>query len=391
MCGCSKVASKPVIRLSVWGGELDQELLTEMADEFSAYYADQADIQITVCEESEGTCSDTVCFAPEYAADVYAFPDDQLKVLCDNAALLQVNDDFSKQIISENGGEGSVAVLAATNNNCLYAYPMTASNGYFLYYNADYIDDASADSFENMLDIAAANGKKVAMELSSGWYLYSFFKSAGMDVTVDEATGNNICNFNSKTNSPSGVDIANKISDIAIHEGFINADNNMVVEGVQNGSIIAAISGTWNETVFKEKYGNGFRASKLPTFTVNDKKLQMHSIMGYKLLGVNAHSKEPVWASKLAMWLTNEDNQLKRFRERGEGPSNAKVALMEEVQQSEAIAALSAQSKYGHLQRVNAKYWEPMYQFGISVSSQIYGADEMQGLLDDTVEKIMAE
>lgn len=391
LSGCGYSASKPVVRLSLWGGEWDQDMLTEMSDEFAKYYADQADIQVTVCVESESTCSDTVCFAPEYAADVYAFPDDQLKVLCDNNALMPVAEEYCSELISENGGESSVAVLAATYDDSLYAYPMTASNGYFLYYNAEYIDDSAAESFEAMLEAAAANDKKVAMELTSGWYLYSFFKSAGMDITIDEETGKNICDFNSKTNTPTGVEISDKISDIAAHKGFINADNDKLVEGVEDGSIIAAVSGTWNEKLFKEYYGDSYRAAKLPAFTVNDKTMQMHSIMGYKLFGVNAYSKEAEWASKLAIWLTNEENQLRRFRERGEGPTNINVAKMDEIQKSAAIAALSAQSEFGHLQRVNSNYWEPMYQFGISISSQIYDSSEMQGILDDTVQKIVAE
>lgn len=55
----------------------------------------------------------------------------------------------------------SEAVLAASVNNTLYALPLTADNGYFLYYNKEYFSEEDIASFERMLDIAAAHGKKV--------------------------------------------------------------------------------------------------------------------------------------------------------------------------------------------------------------------------------------
>ncbi len=42
----------------------------------------------------------------------------------------------------------------------------------------------------------------------------------------------------------------------------------------------------------------------------------MSSFTGYKMMGVNAYSKYPEWAAKLADWLTNEENQTIRFEER---------------------------------------------------------------------------
>ena len=44
----------------------------------------------------------------------------------------------------------------------------------------------------------------------------------------------------------------------------------------------------------------------------------MSSFTGYKMMGVNAYSKYPEWAAKLADWLTNEENQTIRFEERNQ-------------------------------------------------------------------------
>ena len=44
------------------------------------------------------------------------------------------------------------AVEAASVGNTLYAYPLTADNGYFLYYNKAYFTDEDVESLERMLE-----------------------------------------------------------------------------------------------------------------------------------------------------------------------------------------------------------------------------------------------
>lgn len=390
MTGCGQSAvqeEKQKILLSLWGGELDQELLNEMAREFEACYADQADIQITVCEESEETCRDTVLFNPETAGDVYAFADDQFDSLVEAGALAPLDESECELMYKASGGKDSVAIRAASYDGQMYGYPLTASNGYFLYYNSAYISDQQAGSFEEMLKVARRNNKKVAMDLTSGWYLYSFFRTAGLDVYVTD-NGKNFCDFNSTAKAVKGVEVAETIMNIAADKGFMNADNDTVVCGVESGEIIAAISGTWNEKVFMENYGDGYVATKLPTVRIKGKDRQMHSIVGYKLVGVNAYSENLQWSKKLAQWIVNEDNQLKRFEARGEGPANINVAKNPNIQASYAIAALAEQTKYGHLQRVSSKYWDPMYRFGNILCTGNLDNRDLQKLLDDTANEI---
>lgn len=127
---------------------------------------------------------------------------------------------------------------------------------------------------------------------------------------------------------------------------------------------------------------------KLPTYTVSDKQVQLASYAGYKLLGVNAYSDEKEWAAKLAQWLTNEENQTLRFRERGLGPSNTMAASAEEVKQTPAIKALIEQSQYASLQRVGVKYWEPVAEFGKNIVAGNIGTDSMQQTMDEMVKAI---
>ena len=63
-----------------------------------------------------------------------------------------------------------------------------------------------------------------------------------------------------------------------VEEGFL--------EGVQDGSVIAGVSGVWNAVAMEEAWGADYGASKLPTYTCAERQIQMASFSGYKLIGV---------------------------------------------------------------------------------------------------------
>lgn len=158
------------VSLTVWGAAEDEELLREMIDGFERQYGGQADFQITYQPQSESSCTNALMADLENGADVFAFADDQLNTLVAAGALDPVEN--AEAVRASNLPE---AVLAASVNDTLYALPLTADNGYFLYYDRQYFSQEDIASLDRMLDIAAENGKKVSMDWSSGWYLYALF------------------------------------------------------------------------------------------------------------------------------------------------------------------------------------------------------------------------
>ena len=99
----------------------------------------------------------------------------------------------------------------------------------------------------------------------------------------------------------------------------------------------------------------------LPKITVKGEQVQLSGYMGYKLIGVNGYSKNKVEAHKLALWLTNEQNQLKRFETRGFGPTNKVVSSMDKVQKDPVISVVLEQAQYNRAQKgVPGNYWTPM-------------------------------
>ena len=293
--GCGK--ERPQVSLSIWTSAEEHEIMKEMIEKFKEKYKQDAQFEITISEEDEKTCRDTVLTDPAGAADIYTFASDQFDDLTRAKALLPITDN-AKQIIADNGGADSAAIQSSSKDGTLYAYPMVASNGYFMYYNSAYFTEKDVASFDTMLDIAAKNGKKVAMDYTSGWYIYSFFKGAGLDVEMNEDGVTNSCNWNDKTTTYTGTDVAEAMLSIAKHSGFINCTDEDFLKGVNDGTIIAGINGAWNASAIEKAYKENYNAAKLPTYTLAGKQVQMHSFAGYKLMGINSATDNPQWADR---------------------------------------------------------------------------------------------
>ena len=370
------------VKLTMWGAEEDQTMLREMADAFIAENADKGNITIDIGVQSESSAKDTVLADPEAAADVFAFADDQLNELVAAGALQEVMlnpDDVKSRNLA-----GSVN--AATMNDKLYAYPMTADNGYFLYYDKSVLSEEDVQSMDTLLAKADASGKKFMMSLNDAWYIYSFYAGAGLKATLADDGINTVCNWNEAP----GADVTQAILDISTQPAFKSGADADIVAGIKDGSCCAAISGTWNAGTAEETWGENYAATKLPTYTLNGEQVQMASFSGYKLVGVNPHSANVGVAMMLADYITNEENQAKRFNDRQLGPSNIAVSKSEAVQSAPAIAALAEQSDYATLQRVGANYWSSAASLGeILVSGDTQGKTTQQ-LMDDAVAGITA-
>ena len=378
--------SQPVnetISLTVWGAEEDEALLQELFDSFQSHYAGQASFQITYQPQSESNCKDALLGDLEGGADVFAFADDQVAALAAAGGLDPIENEASVRNASL-----PAAVEAASVGNTLYAYPLTADNGYFLYYNKAYFTEQDVQSLDQMLEIAAQAEKLIAMDWSSAWYVYAFFDNTGLEVGLNEDGLTNYCTWNSTDNPIRGTDVARAMLDIAASPAFANRPDAEFLAGVRDGSVVAGISGVWNAVAIEEAWGDNMGAAKLPTYTCAGRQVQMASFSGCKLIGVNAYSQHPEWAARLAEWITSEENQRLRFELRGQGPANINAANSQEVQSSLAIAALLEQSNYSQLQRVGGKFWDPVSEFSTSMAQGNPSGASLQAQLDRLAEGV---
>ena len=368
------------VTLTMWGAEEDQDLLREISYKFIEKYGNYGGkITINLGVQSESTAKDTVLTDPTAAADVYAFADDQLNELVKAGALqeVQLNADDVKN------RNTPASVDAATMDGKLYAYPLTADNGYFMFYDKSFFTEDDVKSLDTMMEKAAAAGKKVSMDVANGWYLYSFYAGAGLNLGLADDGVNTVCNWNEAP----GADVTQAVIDICKNPGFIALKDEEFTGKLKDGTLVAGVNGTWRANDAAEVWGDNYAACKLPTYTLNGEQVQMASFSGFKLIGVNPHSANVGAAMLLADFVTNEENEGLRFKERTQGPSNINALA---AASSPALTAVVDQSEYATLQRVGGNYWASAETLGsICVNGNPDGKDP-QALIDDAVAGITA-
>ncbi len=362
--------------LLLWGSQDDQALLAELVEDFKAANPDDT-YNITLGVVGEPDAQEQVTGDLEASADVFAFPDDQMHDFLAAGALYEITLNKDK-IIAENTEGASEAV---TIDGRMYGIPFTADNGYFLYYDANYFTDEEVQSLDTMVAKLEADSKKIYYAVDNSWYIASFFLGAGG--TLDYKDGKQITDFNNET----GVKVGEYIADFVSSSAFLTGEDEVMMAGAADGTVKAAVSGAWKAEEFKEIYGDGYRATKLPTFNLDGEEVQLGSFAGHKVYGVNSQTKHPEQAMALAEFLGNEASQAKRFAQRSLGPSNIKVAESQEVKDNVALNALAQQAEFAHSQRdVTGAYWGPAEAFGKELVSG--NTSDIKALLDEMVAQI---
>jgi len=371
------------VTLTMWGGEEDQEMLRIIADNFIAEKLPQIEadagmhfnLTIEIGVEGEGTLSSTLLTDPQAGADVFAFPDDQLMQLYLGSALQEVL--INADAIKSANVQG--AVDAASVDGTLYAYPLTADNGYFLYYDSSALTESDVASWDSMMDAAHAAGKQVSFPMGIGWFNIAFFRAAGLDAWLEAdglTTATNI-------NGSGGTDVAQAMLDIAAHPGFISLGGDEAVTGAHDGSIVAFVSGPWDANAAADAWGDNYAATKLPTIDLAGTQTQMGGVLGCKLIGVNAFSEEVGLAMHLAEWVSNFDNQMLRFEMRSQGPSNIQAAGNPAVQANIALAAMAKQAQFSKFFSPGDNFWGNADALGNILADGNPDNTPLQELLDN--------
>ena len=147
-CGGSDVET---VTLNLWNGGDELGWYASEIDAFKAKYeTDTLKFEITQGVQSESTVKDTILQDMESAADVFSMADDQVLDLV-NAGALQDIDTVSADTVSDvKSRNNSGSVTAATKNGKLYAFPATADNGFFLFFDSTVLTKDDTSSYEKM-------------------------------------------------------------------------------------------------------------------------------------------------------------------------------------------------------------------------------------------------
>ncbi|MCL2672116.1 MAG: extracellular solute-binding protein [Clostridiales bacterium] len=366
------------VKLKVWAAQEEQELLAMLIEEFKAANPDTTYI-IETGVVGENDAKTRLQEDAEAAADVFFFAHDQLRDLVIAENLLEVTVS-TEDVIARNLEK---SIVAASFDDRLYAYPATADNGYFLFYDNSVLSEEDVQTLDGILAKSNEAGKQLMFAVNDSWYLASFFFGMGCTLTVGP-NGKAIFDFNSEN----GIIAAEAIKVMVQDPAFCVGDNAIFAGGI-GSTLSAGVTGTWNAAAAKEALGENYAAAKLPTFTTaSGEQVQLGSFSGYKLVGVNALTLQPIEAMRLADFLTNEANQAKRFEVRGLGPSNIAVFNTDAVANDIALRALREQSPFSVPQDVPGRYWGAAAAFGNTLTNLDFSVD-IPTMLNDLVASIL--
>ena len=316
------------ITLKVWAPQEDQvdenSWLNVMLKKFEEAHPEyKITWELGVC--SEGDALSKVTTDVSAAADVFMYANDQLGGMMQAEALAKLGGDYLAQVTKDNS-ETFVNTVTYTDGG-VYGFPYTA-NTWFMYYDKSVYSEDDVKSLETMLEKGT-----VAFPLSNSWYLMSFYAANGAtlfgDKGVDAAAGIKL--------GEGAVDVTKYLIDLAKNPNCKDDVNGLGLAGLQDGSVKAFFSGTWDAEAAKAALGENFAAAQLPCITINGEQKQMKSFGGSKAIGVNKQSKNPKAAMQLAAFLSSTEAQLAHYEMRGIIPA-ATVLATDPVVSADVVA-----------------------------------------------------
>ena len=352
----------PPIELLVWGAQDDQYMLGEMAAAYELANPDKTyKFKFGVVGEPDVISKLSTDIAT--SADVFSFPSDQLRDMVNQGMLYEVPSNLAGSLAQANT---PASMTAVSLNDKVYGFPSTADNTYFLFYDDRVLSEQDVQTMDGILSKVSAS-QRFFMDISNGWYLASFFLTAGGTMEVSE-DGKQILNGWASDDAIAAANVANGI---ASHTGFVTGDDEVLKTGFSDGSIVCGVTGIWNKDFIEKALDGHLKFAKLPTIKIGEENKQMISFGGFKAIGVNKTTKNPVEAMKFAQFITNYENQMMRYEVRGFAPTNVQAAANEKILSDKAIAALSLQMQYSYPQtNVISTFWTPAEALGTEMEKK---------------------
>ena len=380
----SFATAEGAIKITVWCPEEAVELTRSQIEKFNTTNDAGITFDATIEPVSESVAATSMINDVEAGADIFFFPTDQFARLVQAGALANLDADVAAKVAAENDKS---AVAGATSGDTMYAYPLTADNGYFMYYDKSVIPEEDIGSMEKLIEDCEAAQKYFAFETkTSAWYIASFFFATGC---VSEWTTDDDGNFievHDTFNSPEGLIAVKGMKKLVDSPFYLSSSQGS--EFAKGAAIV--VSGTWDYETVHGILGDNMGVAELPSFEVDGVQYHLGSYSGCKLLGVKPQVDPERTAALhlLAQFLTSEEEQAARFADRAWGPSNLAVQASPEVQANPALAALQAQNNYATVQgQIHGSWWDIAKVIGDDVQA---AEDEagLQGALDSYYDKI---
>ena len=372
--------------ITVWVPDLAVDLTKQQIADFNSSNEYGITFNATVEPVSEAVAANNMITDVEAGGDIFFFAQDQFARLVQAGALNKLGAEAAAHVAEVNDPS---AVKAATSGEEMFAYPLTADNGYFMYYDKSVIPEEDVDSLEKLIADCEGANKYFAFETNtSAWYIASWFFATGCVSEWITDNDGKFISIKDTFNSPEGLISAKgmkKLVDSPIHVSDSAASN------FSSGAAIV-VSGIWDFETAKGILGDNLGVTDLPSFEVDGAEYHLGSFSGCKLLGVKPQADAAKGAALhlLAQYMTSEKAELERFEALSWGPANKAAQANEAVQANPGLVALALQAPYATVQgNIEGSWWDIAKVIGDDVKA---AADEagLQAALDNYAAKIDA-
>ena len=370
--------------VTIWVAEKAVDLTKQQIENFNNSNELGIVFNATVEPVSEADAATQMITDVEAGGDIFCFAQDQFARLVQAGALAPLGEGAAA-FVRESNDAGTVA--AATSGDTVYAYPLTADNGYFMYYDKSVIPEEDVDSLEKLIADCEAAQKYFAFEMqTSAWYLASFFFATGCESTWTTDDEGTFISVRDTFNSPAGLIAVKGMKKLVDSDFHLSSSSGS--EFSSNAAIV--VTGTWDYETVKGILGDNMGVADLPSFEVDGTEYHLGSFSGCKLLGVKPQVDAYKLAAlhQLARYLTGEQGQMERFEALSWGPSNLVAQSSDAVQANPGLAALIAQSPYSVPQgQIHGSWWDIAKVIGDDVKNATDEAG-LQQALDNYYDKI---
>ena len=150
----------------------------------------------------------------------------------------------------------------------------------------------------------------------------------------------------------------------------------------------ATIGGTWDIANFKNRYGEDYGCAVMPTVTIDDDTKHLGCFVGGKFLGVNPQvskgdSDRLVAAHELAMYLSGQEAQTKRYETYGIAPCHSEAKKHPNMANDPNMIVLNEQALFGHPQdAVPAAFWSAPGTFVGGIKDGTVTLENIQEAID---------
>ncbi len=371
--------------IKVWAAEANMDLMKRQIEAFNSANDQGIKFTATINPKSEADAGTDMITDIEAGPDLFWFAQDQFARLVQAGALAKLGAKASETVSAAN--DPSV-VAAGSVDGTLYAYPATADNGYFMYYDKSVIPDADVDSLEKLVADCEAAKKFFAFETKTGgWYIASWFFGTGCVSDWKMDSDGKFIGVNDTFNSPNGLAAVKGMYKLVSSPYYLSSSQ--ASEFDQGAAVV--VTGTWAYEDIKKILGDKMGVTDLPSFNVDGKDYHLGSFNGCKLLGVKPQTdaKKAAALHQLAQYLTDYDRQMERFSELSWGPANLKAQQSDAVKANPGLAALIKQNAYSVPQgQIHGSWWDISKAIGEDVQNSDGSDAQLQAALDTYKGKI---